>query len=492
MSALVPLGSLLAHHAARDPARAAVILDDTAVGYGALDARANRRARMLAARGVRQGDFVTLALPNSLEFYETSFAIWKLGAIPNVVSPKLPQREIDSIVALVKPSLVVGLEAGAAAVPAGLPLDEALSAEPPPPLISPHWKAMTSGGSTGQPKIIVDALPGARDPTAIGYNQQPGDIVLNPGPLYHNAPFLSVHYALFAGATVVEMLKFDPLQALALIQRHRVTWVNMVPTMMSRIWRLGPDERSRHDMSSLRAIMHMAAPCPAWLKQGWIDWLGAERVFELYGGTERLGSTVISGPEWLQRRGSVGRLLPGSSVRVLDEAGATCPPGTVGEIFFLPEGGPGSTYRYIGSTARRVGKWESLGDLGWCDADGYLYLSDRRTDLIISGGANIYPGEVEAALEAHPDVQSSIVIGLPDEDWGERVHAIVQRRPGAGLDADALTAFAAGQLARYKLPKSIEFTAQPLRDEAGKVRRATLRAARLVPPPHSPEQGNHS
>jgi bile acid-coenzyme A ligase len=169
----------------------------------------------------------------------------------------------------------------------------------------------------------------------------------------------------------------------------------------------------------------------------------------------------------------------GYEMRILDEAGQERATGEVGEVYFRPEGGVGSTYRYLGSTAKRVGEWETMGDLGSVDADGYLYLSDRRNDLIISGGANIYPAEVEAALDAHPDVQGSAVIGLPDEEWGASVHAIVQPVEGAGLTEAGLLAFAAERLARFKLPKSIEFTTEPLRDEAGKVRRAALRQARL-------------
>jgi bile acid-coenzyme A ligase len=175
----------------------------------------------------------------------------------------------------------------------------------------------------------------------------------------------------------------------------------------------------------------------------------------------------------------VGRVRDGYALKILDAEGREAPTGEVGEVFFRPQGGAGSTYHYLGSQARRRGEWEAPGDLGSVDADGYLYLSDRRNDLIISGGANIYPAEVEAALDAHPAVRGSAVIGLPDEDWGARVHAIVQAVEDSGLEADELLDFAADRLTRYKLPRSIEFTTEPLRDEAGKVRRAALRDARL-------------
>ena len=339
---------------------------------------------------------------------------------------------------------------------------------------------MTSGGSTGRPKIIVDHMPGVYSPDAAALLQQPGDVLLNPGPLYHNAPFASMMTGLFTGAHVVEMGRFDASEALRLIGRHQVQWVNFVPTMMNRIWKLPEEERSAADMSSLRIVFHMASACPEWLKAAWIDWLGADRIFELYGGTERQGMTIISGREWLERRGSVGRVAPGSRMRVLNAEGQDCAPGEIGEIYFLPEAGRNATYHYIGADAKLSGEWESLGDLGRMDADGYLYLVDRRTDMILSGGANIYPAEVEAALDGHEEVLSSAVVGLPDEDLGQRVHAIVQRREGSTLSTAELLAHVERHLARYKVPRSVEFVTTPLRDDAGKVRRSALRDERVA------------
>lgn len=476
----VALSSILAHHARRSPGRTALVVDDVRIGYEELDARSNRRARMLAARGVGPGDFVTVALPNGAAFYETAFAVWKLGAIPNIVAAKLARPEMEAILDIVRPRLFVGVPPAPGI--AALAPDEGadgFSAEPLPEVVSPHWKAMTSGGSTGRPKVIVDAMPARWDPQEGFLGQHPGDVILNPGPLYHNAPFHCISMGMFVGATIVEMGRFDALRALELIEAHEVNWVTLVPTMMHRIWRLGPDVLSRRTLPSLRMMLHMAAPCPAWLKEAWIGWLGAERVWEYYGTTEGIGSTMISGADWLAHPGSVGRVREGYELKILDEAGNERPTGEVGEVYFRPRGGAGSTYRYLGSTAKRMGEWETPGDLGSVDAEGYLYLSDRRNDLIISGGANIYPAEVEAAIDAHPAVRTSAVVGLPDEEWGARVHAIVQPVEGAALDEAELLDFVAGRLARFKLPKSIEFTRDPLRDEAGKVRRAALREARL-------------
>ena len=214
-----------------------------------------------------------------------------------------------------------------------------------------------------------------------------------------------------------------------------------------------------------------------WLKEAWIDWLGPERIFELYAGTEAQAVTVITGTEWLEHRGSVGRPSVGEFM-ITDLDGNPLPPGEQGEVW-LRSSGDHPTYRYVGAEARAMdGGWESLGDVGWFDEDGYLYLGDRMQDMILSGGANIYPAEVEAAIQEHPAVRSVCVIGLPDEDRGNVVHAIVEA-DAATLDAAELLAFAGERLATYKLPRSVEFVDTPLRDEAGKVRRTALRAERL-------------
>ena len=479
----VPLGLIPAYHAKHAPLRAALICGERELTFAQLDARANQRARLLQAHGVRHNDFVTVALPNGLEFYETIFAIWKLGATPNVVSAALARPELEAILELVRPKIFIGEppERGLPVIAPGSSEHLAYATEALPEAVARHWKAMTSGGSTGRPKVIVDAMPSRWNPKEGFLLQQPGDVILNPGPLYHNAPFHCITMGLFVGATIIEMQRFEPLRALELIDVYGVNWVTMVPTMMHRIWRLGPEVLSRFTLPSLRLMLHMAAPCSAWLKEAWIGWLGGERIWEYYGTTEATGSTMISGTDWLDHKGSVGRPRAGYELKILDAEGRECPPHVVGEVYWRPDGGAGSTYHYIGSSAKRIGEWETPGDLGSVDEEGYLYLSDRRNDLIISGGSNIYPAEVEAAIEAHPLVRSSAVIGLPDEEWGARVHAIVQLVAGAELDEAGLLAFLSDQLTRYKLPKSVEFSPMPLRDEAGKVRRAALRAARIAP-----------
>ena len=483
----IPLASIPAHYAAAlGGGRTCLAYPDGSLTWGELEARANRTARAFAAFGVGEGDMATLALPNGLAFHVACFALWKLGATPHVVSARLPAAELRAILDLARPRLAVGVDGPAAAAGRALAELEAEAARrsgsPLPARTARCWKAMSSGGSTGRPKIIVDRAPAEYDPGEWMLDMPVRAAVLNPGPLYHNAPFVFSHYGLFRGNLVAGLARFDALEALRAIERHRVRWTMMVPTMMGRIWRLPADARGGFDLSSLRVAAHVASPMPPWLKEKWISWLGPDRVWELYGGTEAVGATWISGTEWLAHRGSVGRCVRGSRVRILDESGRECAPGEVGEVYMLPAGGPESTYRYIGAERRADPEgWESLGDMGWLDADGYLYLADRRGDLILSGGANVWPAEVEAALVRAPGVDDAVAIGLPDDDMGETVHAIV--RPAADrrgrLREDDLRAFMEGELARYKTPRSYEFVDAPLRDDAGKVRRSRLRAERL-------------
>lgn len=478
----IPMGDILAHHAARDPAKPVLTFGDVTTTFAELDARANASARYLLSLGVEEGDIVSISMAKSLETYEVVFALWKLGATPNLVATKLPPIELRAIVELAKPRLVIGPARedlpGVEVLPFNELTPSPFSSDPLPSRVAKHWKVMTSGGSTGRPKLIIDQRRSEHDPTFPVLFQKVDDTILNPGPLYHNTPFSMAFHCIFSGGHVIEMERFDPLSALELIDRHQVGWVSFVPTMMHRIWRLPSEERASFDLSSLRVLVHMAAPCPMWLKEEWINWLGPERVFELYGGTEGQGYTIITGAEWLEHKGSVGRLMPGCRMRVLDDDGNELAPGEIGGIYFLPEGGRGSTYKCIGAAAQSIGEWETLGDLGFLDKDGYLYLADRRTDLIISGGANIYPAEIEAAVDAHPQVLSSIVVGLSDEDLGQRAHAIVQTASDSNLDGGGLRAFLADRLSRYKIPRSFEFTTEPLRDDAGKARRSKLAAER--------------
>jgi bile acid-coenzyme A ligase len=485
--ALQSISRIVSGHAERDPQRPCITHEGRTVTRREFDLATNRLARAYERLGVREGDLVTIGLPNGIAFYETCVALWKLGATPQPVSARLPRPEFEAIVEVAQPTLIVGAQAGWFPQRPTLPLDftpdAALSDAPLPDRVSRYWKAPTSGGSTGRPKIIVSNLPGEFDldePTPL--RQELDRVLLVPGPLYHNGPFIFSMSGLLRGNHIVVMTRFDPRETLRLLEQWRVDWVNLVPTMMHRIWRLEPGERNRYDLSALRIMLHLAAPCPPWLKEEWIGWLGPERVHELYGGTEGQGATWITGAEWLTRRGSVGKPLPGVQMRILDEAGRPAPPGQVGEVYMLPDTGPGSTYHYLGATPKSRDGWESLGDMGWMDEDGYLYLTDRHADMILCGGANVYPAEVEAAIDSYPQVRSSAVIGLPDEDLGQRVHAIVDVT--GAVDPEHLRAHVAERLVSYKVPRTFELVRAPLRDDAGKVRRSALRTERLAAREH--------
>ncbi|MCG8592280.1 MAG: AMP-binding protein [Proteobacteria bacterium] len=464
------------------PDAVAIVFGDERVTRRQLEERSNRLARAYAECGVKEGDRVTLALPNGPDFFAACLAAWKLGATPNPVSAFLPERERRAIVAVARPALVVGAPETDYDVPmwsAGREPDASLSDAPLPDVVPACARAMTSGGSTGQPKVIIEKTPAECDPEQVENRMRPGGTTLVPGPLYHAGPFITAWQSLLCGRRIVVLDRFDPERCLAAIQEHAVDWVLFVPTMMQRIWKLPDATRRRYDLSSLDTVMCSGAPSPHWLKRAWIEWLGPERIHEAYGGSERIGGTTISGSEWLAHPGSVGKPLPGRKLRILDEAGRELPPGEVGLVYMMPPGGQGSTYRYIGAEAQATDDgWETLGDLGYVDEAGYLYLADRQTDMIVTGGANVFPAEVEAAIDAHPAVRTSAVIGLPDDDLGQRVHALVDAPDGV-TEAELVTHLG-GHLARYKIPRSFEFVAAPLRDDAGKVRRSALRQERMA------------
>ena len=479
---MIPLCRMVEHWSAIQKDRVAIYHDGETITWGELDRQTNRLARAYEALGVGQDDFVTIALPNGIEFFKSTIATWKVGATPQPVSAKLPKFERDQIVDVGNPKLITGVPDGShegyQTLPTGYEPDPALSDAQLPEKIASSFKAMTSGGSTGRPKLIVTTAPAVWDIDSDRLHTQIQGSMLIPGPLYHNGPFVWAMSAFFRGCQITITTRFDAEETLTLIEQQKIDIVYMVPTMMQRIWNLPEEVRTRYDLSSLKVLWHLAAPCPAWLKEAFIGWLGAEAIWELYGGTEAQGGTVISGPEWVTHRGSVGRPNETCEIIVVNEAGERLPPNEIGEVFLRPLTGQGSTYRYIGAEAKAIdGGFESIGDMGYFDEDGYLYLADRQTDMILSGGANIYPAEVEAAIDSFPGVRSSAAIGLPHEDLGNYVHAIVDAPDGI-VEADLLNHLAE-RLVRYKIPRTIEFSNEPMRDDAGKVRRKSLRQDRL-------------
>lgn len=478
------IGEGLAALAAADPDRAAVIFGDRVVTRAELESRTNRLAREYVTLGVQPDSLVTIGLPNGIEFVEAVIATWKAGATPQPVSDRLPRRERQAIIDLADPSLCVGIDADEAgerpAVPARHGLDTSYSDAPLEPRIARSIKAPTSGGSTGRPKIIVSTQPATLfNATVHRYytNMVPDGVQLVTGPQHHNGPFMYGFAGLLIGATIVIMDRFDASRTLELIETHDIDWVYAVPTMMSRMLALPEQERLGRDLSSLQILFHMAAPCPPSLKQAYIDWLGPERVWELYGGTEGMMATIISGSQWLEHPGSVGVPL-GGELQIRDADGRQLGADVTGNVWMRSADHSRPTYEYIGAESHAADDgWECLGDIGRLDADGFLYLSDRETDMIVVGGSNVYPAEVEAALVEHRAVSEACVIGLPHEDKGSAPHAILQLTESVS-DVE-LVAHLRERLVGYKLPVSFERVDEPLRDDAGKVRRSALRAARL-------------
>jgi bile acid-coenzyme A ligase len=457
--------------AADDPA---LTVDEHTLTFHELDLITERAGHELLRLGVAVGDRVTLALPNSVDFIVAAIAILKVGASIAPVSHRLPLVERQAIIDLARPSLVIGAD------PAEHPgqrcvrqLDISAGGDVPllPTVVSDTWKVTTSGGTSGRPKLIVTTTPALVDLDAKpDYLLPKRGVVLIPGPLYHTAPFAQSLLALFHGCHVIIESRFDAWLTMELLERYRVNFVLLVPTMMNRIWKLPVDQRER-DLSALTTVFHMAARCPTWLKQAWIDWLGPERIFELYGASDSPANAIISGSEWLAHPGSVGRPALGEMC-IRDPEGRMLPPHQLGEIWMRPPPGVPSRARVVGADTASPDGWTTVGDLGWMDADGYVYIADRRSDMIITGGENVFAAEVEAALDRHEGVLSSAVVGLPDDDLGQRVHAVVE--VADGVTEERLRSHMAEHLARYKTPRSYELTNRALRDDAGKIRKSDL------------------
>jgi bile acid-coenzyme A ligase len=444
-----------------------------------LDRQTERLARTLLERGVRKGDRVALELSNSAELVLLVFASWKIGAVPVPVRWDLPAWERDRLLEVVDGRLSVRPDDVAA-----LLSDARTQADDPlPDVIGMQTNGICSSGSTGTPKVIVTDRPTVWVPSMsapFGANWMPIERpqrMLGLAPLYHTNGF-SCFTMMLGGDTVILLQKFDAELIVDLVERHRVTTFTATPTMLQRIARVpGVDKR---DLSSIRFILQGAAVLPPSVAHAWFDLVGPERIVMAYGMSEQLGLTCLRGDEWLSHQGSVGRGFRETEVRIIGPDGAVLGAGEIGEIYLRsPHTG---AYSYLGDAPmlpRTEDGFASAGDLGHVDEDGYLYIADRRVDLILSGGANVYPAEVESALAEHPAIADVVVVGLPDEEWGQRVHAIV-----APMAADAppsapdVIAFAKQRLAAYKVPKTVEIVAEIPRTAATKVSRSALVAER--------------
>jgi len=496
-----PLG-----HARRVPDKAACILADTGdvMTYAAMEASANQGARLMRELGLKRGDVVAVVLDNGFETFRIAWAAQRIGVFLTSLSTKSSVGDLAYILHDAGARLVIASDRLAECVSdAAADLDivafsitgqgglrnwtQDRTALPDYPLDDavPGTDMLYSSGTTGRPKGVRPSLPeGPLDePTALLamgrdlYGMNADTVYLSTSPLYHAAPLrwaMTVHRL---GGTVVIMSKFDAEQALGLIERFRVTASTWVPTHFVRMLKLPAALRARYDMSSMTAAVHAAAPCPVPVKQAMIDWWGPI-IHEYYSGTETCGITALSAQEWLEKPGSVGRAVLGK-VRILDEQFREQPVGTTGDVFFSD--GPAFAYHNDPEKTAKAHSpqgWATLGDIGRLDEDGYLFLTDRKGFMIISGGVNIYPQEIENLLITHPGVADVAVIGAPDEEMGERVVAVVQptewSEAGPAL-ADALTRMARDQLGGVKTPRQIDFRPTLPREPTGKLLKRLIR-----------------
>ncbi|HKC98341.1 MAG TPA: AMP-binding protein [Methylomirabilota bacterium] len=494
----------VAIHAQSKPDAVAQIEGDRRLTWRALLERRNRLASSLVKQGVGRGEHVIIYAPNSLEYLLASAATRAANAVPIPMNHRLVAEEVsyildhsDAVAAFVGGPFVatadqvrrdahrlrlwITLDAERAWATSLDELVDAGSAEPPAPDPAQGLggSMIYTGGTTGKPKGALRAASDAQ--LTLAFMQALGmiherHVHLVAGPLYHSAPGSFALFAAVLGGTVVVMPKFDPEQALHLIATHRVTSTFMAPTLIKRIIDLPDSVRARYDVSSMRSLVVAAAPCPMRVKEAALAYFGPS-LFEFYGSTELGINTILRPEDVLRRPGSCGRVAPNVEIALLDDDGKPVPVGEPGELYVRRFGGMFDSYYKNPDATRQTERagWHSVGDVAWVDAEGFYTLCDRKRDMIISGGVNIYPAEIEDALHRHPAVEDVAVFGVPDDDWGERVHAAVQLRPNQTLGADELRAFARRHLADYKVPREVSYPADFPRDAAGKLIKRLLR-----------------
>jgi long-chain acyl-CoA synthetase len=499
-------------HAKAHPDKPAYIMAGSGetVTYGQLDARSNQGAHLLRSLGVQAGDAIAIFMDNSPRYYEVLWAAQRSGVRFTCISSKLTAGEVEYIVKDSEAKVFIASKAVAPVALEVAPLipgvklymvedaqgpyqswEEARAAFPATPIAdeSAGSAMLYSSGTTGRPKGVRRAGAIAGQPIdtpnplmMIGqalYGWTPDTVYLSPAPLYHAAPLGWSMAVQAMGGTVVMMEKFDPEQALADIEKYKVTSAQWVPTHFVRMLKLPPETRAKYDLSSLTAVFHAAAPCPIPVKEQMIEWWGPI-VHEYYAGTEGNGFCVINSQEWLAKKGSVGRSMT-AEVKICGEDGEPLPPRTEGGVYFAG-GGEFEYHNAPEKTAESRNKygWTTLGDVGWVDEDGYLFLTDRKSFMIISGGVNIYPQEIENLLITHPKVADVAVVGAPHEEMGEQVVAVIQpvdwREAGDALAAE-LSAFARAGLSHVKAPRRIDFMEELPRHATGKLYKRLIRDA---------------
>ena len=451
---------------------------DAAFTWPELDHRSNQLAGALFDRGLGLGDRLGIGLRNSPQFLLAAFAAWKLGAVPVPMRWDLPEWELTRLRDAIDGKVHLGED------DLGW-IDATAERRVPdlPDVVPPQSNGICSSGSTGLPKVIVSNRPGVYDPAlTTPFAEQWGRPIPRPqtvlvlGPMYHLNGFYGL-FNLVAGDRLVVLESFDAARAIDAIENYRVSTFYCTPTMLKRMADL-PGIEVR-DLSSIEWMCQGAAPMPPYLVHRWAKLVGPDRLIMAYGMSEGLGITAIRADEWMEHEGSVGRPARDTGLKVLDADGNAAPPGQIGEIYMRSALYGGSTYLGAGQPKMTEEGYCTVGDVGHLDEDGYLYLVDRRVDLIVSGGANVYPAEVEIALMEHPKVADVVVIGVKDEEWGRRVHAIIEPAdPSDPPTFDDIRAYAKAKLSPYKVPKSIEIVDEIPRSAATKVNRGALLAAR--------------
>jgi long-chain acyl-CoA synthetase len=496
-----------------------ILRGDEFLSGAALAERPTRAAAALELVGVGQGDTVALLLRNDTPFFEASFAAGTLGASPVPVNWHGKNDEVRfiledakakvlvthadllrSLIAAVPDDVVIRVVDTPADIGDAYGVDKELwaipdgsvswsewieSCEPDPrPLGDPLTTMIYTSGTTGRPKGVrrLAMEEGNPDTAALAVatlrttGLMPGMRTVITGPLYHTAPNAYALMAARLGGFIVLQPRFDPEQLMRIVEQQCITHLHMVPTMFVRVLKLPAEVRSRYDLSSLQHVVHAAAPCPLAVKRQLIDWWGPI-IHEYYGGTETGAVVACDSEEWLAHPGTVGKPGPTSTVRIYDEDARVLPPGEVGEIFMRLGGFPDFTYEGRPEARAEVDRdgLVTCGDVGYLDEDGYLYLCDRKRDMVISGGVNIYPAEIEACLLAMDGVRDCAVFGVPDDDFGESLAAAIELEPGAAVDTDGVRSYVRQNLAGFKVPKVVSFHDELPREDSGKIFKRRLR-----------------
>ena len=501
----------------RSPLFPGIISGDRRRSHGDVADRASRIAGGLQRLGIAQGDCVCILMRNDIAFIEAAYAVALLGAYAVPVNWHFKPEEITYVLQDSGARVLIGhadlLHAVREAIPVGVTV---LSAPTPPEILANYkidaahlaaparaidlesWllqqqpydgptrpapqNMIYTSGTTGHPKGVRRNAPTPEQAAAsermraMIYGLRPGARALLPGPLYHSAPNSFGLRAGKLGGALVLMPRFDPEWFLRIVEREQIDTIFMVPTMFIRLMQLPQDVRARYDMSSLRHVIHAAAPCPADVKRAMIEWWGPV-IYEFYGSTESGAVTFATSEDALKKPGTVGNISPGAELRFVGDDGEVLPQGEIGEIYSRISGNPDFTYHNKPEKRAEIERdgFITSGDVGYIDEDGYVFICDRKRDMVISGGVNIYPAEIEAALHALAGVQDCAVFGIPDAEFGEALMAVVEPQPGMMLDVANLRAQLKARLADYKVPKHIEVQRDLPREDSGKIFKRRLR-----------------